>query len=259
MKKSDGTARFGLVLASALMVLGLAACVSTTSGPPQIEADKGNAADINYQLAIEYFQNGKYELARDRLRLATELDPKHALAWSMLATTYEQLGIARLAEESHNSALRAAPQDFYVQNAYAIFLCRQQRYEDADDQFERAIGARTNDNPEQMMTNAGVCMMQKPDFAQAEAFFRRALERRTNYPEALLQLALLKHQTGDDLIARAFLQRYQQSNPHSAGVLYLCVLIEQALDDERAKLDCENQLIRNFPASDEARLVLANN
>ena len=258
MKKSEGTARFGLVLASALVVLGLAACVSSTSGPPQAEPDKGEAASVYYQLAIEYFQVGKYELARDRLISSTELDPKQARTWSMLATTYEQLGIPRLAEESHDQALRAGPQDFYVQNAYAIFLCRQGRYADADKQFERSIGARTNDNPEQMMTNAGVCMAQKPDYVKAEAFFRRAIERRPNYAEALLQMALLKHRTGDNLTARAFLQRFQSSNPPTPGVLYLCVLIETALENDRARLDCSNQLIRDFPNSEESRLVLGN-
>lgn len=234
----------------------LFACVSSTTGKPPREANTADAASINFQLATEYFQNGNYELARDRLLLSTKLDPKRPVVWSTLATTYEQLGNARLAEEAHNKALRAGSNNFYVQNSYAVFLCRQQRYDDAEKQFERSIGGATNDNPEQMMTNAGVCMMQKPDYDKAESFFRRALERQSNYPEALLQMAILKFEIEDYLHARAFLQRYNQYYPEGAGTLYLCVLIEEEMGDDRARRDCADKLLKNYPNSEESRRIL---
>ena len=56
----------------------LSACVSTTTGTPAPEADDADAAELNYQLGARYYQNGRYELARDRLMLAIELDPKMA-------------------------------------------------------------------------------------------------------------------------------------------------------------------------------------
>ena len=244
-----------LVLAAAAL---LASCVSTTTGPPQPKEEAGDAAGINHQLAIQYFQNGNYELARDRLLLSTELDPTRATAWSLLALTYEQLGNLRLADESHEKALRYGPRNFDVQNTYAVYLCRQRRFEDAEKQFERSIRAETNDNPELMMTNAGVCFMQKPDLAKAESWFRRALERRPTHPEALLQMALLKHSTGDDLSARAFLQRYRAENPSGSGVLYLCVLIEDKLGDTKARTECADQLLRNYPNSAESRQLMQN-
>ena len=234
----------------------LEACVSTTTGPVVSEPDDKDAAAVNFQLGIQYFSRGNYELARDRLLLSIELDPSRAIVWSTLATTYEQLGILRLAEESHDKALRTGPRNFDVQNRYAVFLCGQRRFDDAEKQFERSISAATNDFPELMMTNAGVCMSQKPDYAKAESYFRRALERRQNYPEALLQLALLKHQTGDDLTARAFLQRYRSANLGTPGVLYLCVLIEDELGDKRASGECSNELMRDFPGSEEWRRIL---
>ena len=245
-----------LMIATACFLL--AGCVSTTTGPPKTEADPADAAAVNFQLGIQYFARGNYELARDRLILSTELDPARAIVWSTLATTHEQLGNLRLAEESHDRALKAGPRDFDVQNRYALFLCGQRRFDDAEKQFERSISAVTNDNPELMMTNAGVCLSQKPDYPKAESYFRRALERRPNHGEALLQMALLKHQTGADLNARGFLQRYQGLFPSSAGVLYLCVLIEDKLGDETAKTECTNELLRDFPNSPESRLVLGS-
>ncbi len=231
----------------------LAGCVSTTTGSPTPEADKEDAATANFQLGVRYFQNGNYDLARNRLELSLKIDPKRAVVWSTLGATYEMLGNLRLAEEAHDKAIRLAPKDFDVQNAYAVFLCRQQRYDDAELQLDRSIKAATNDNPEVMMTNAGICMMQKPDYAKAEEYFRQALERRPTHAEALLQMAVLEHATGEDLSARAFLQRYRSTSKDSAGVLYLCALIEAKLGDERARAACAAQLMRDFPKSAEAK------
>ena len=244
-----------------LMVLAcmlLAGCVSTTTGSIAAEsADDEDAAGVNFQLGIRYFQNQNYELARDRLLQSIELDPRRPLVWSTLGATYEILGNPRLAEEAYDKAVRLGPRNFEVQNAYAVFLCRQQRYDDAARQFERSIRASTNDNPEVMLTNAGVCLAQKPDYAKAEEYFRRALDRRPAHGEALLQMALLKHQTDDNLRARAFLQRYRAGNPSEPGVLYLCVLIEDKLGDDRARTECANELLRDSPESRESRQLLA--
>lgn len=261
MNTSDKLALLARYLVVATSFLWLVACVSTTTGPPVSNPSDSDAAGINYQLAIEYYQNGNYELARDRLILSTELDPKRPIVWSTLATTYEQLGNLRLAEEGHSQALKTGPRNFDVQNAYAVFLCRQERYDAAEKQFERSIKAVTNDNPELMMTNAGVCFAQKPDYSKAESFFRRALERRPNHGEALLQMALLKHQTKDDLTARAFIQRYLSLNPGrlaGPGPLYLCVLIEDNLGDRQARTECANSLLKDFPDSAESQRILEN-
>ena len=258
MNMSDRVVRLAqnLMITSACCLL--ASCVSSTSGPPKPESDDKSAAAMHFQLGIQYFGRGSYELARDRLILSTEFDPSRAIVWSTLATTYEQLGNERLAEEMHNKALKTDPRNFDVQNRYALFLCGQRRFDDAEKQFERSISAATNDNPELMMTNAGVCLSQKPDYPKAEAYFRRALEYRPNHGEALLQMALLKHQTGADLSARAFLQRYQSLFPASSGVLYLCILIEDKLGNEKARTECSNELLRDFPDSEESRRVLGS-
>ena len=258
MRMSDRRARSMQLSILVATCFHLSACVSTTTGAPESEPNDEQAASINFQLAIEYFQNGNYELARDRLILSTEIDPKRPVVWSTLATTYEQLGNLRLAEESHAQAQRVGPRNFDVQNSYAVFLCRQERYDDAEKHFERSIRAATNDNPELMMTNAGVCMAQKPDYVKAEEFFRRALESRTNYGEALLQMTLLKHQTEDNMGARAFMQRYRSVYPPNAGILYLCVLIETEMGDARARSECSNELLRDFPDSEESKRILDN-
>ena len=246
------------VLVSLLACVMMTGCVTTTTttGGARPDADKGDAAELNYQLGARYYRNGDYDLARDRLLSSIELNPKYAVAHYTLALTYEKLDNIRLATEAYEQAVRIAPRDFNVQNAYAVFLCRQGQFEDARAYFNKSIEISENDNSEITMTNAGVCMMQKPDYKQAEVYFRQALDRRSNYGEALIQLCVLKFTTEDYLASRAFLQRFLSSNTPTPGVLYLGVQIEEKLGDDRARTDYSNRILREFPQSTEAKRVL---
>ena len=244
------------ILAGAMCFLLLTGCISSTTGRASPEADNSEAAGLNYQLGARYYQNGKFELARDRLMLSIELDPNLAEAHATLALTYEALGNIRLATASYEKAVRVDPKNFEVQNTYAVFLCNQRDFDAASKHFDNAARHAENDNAEVTLTNAGVCMVQKPDFAAAEKFFRQALDRKKNYGEALLQLCLLNYQREDYLASRAFFQRFLATNKTTAGVLYLGAKIEGSLGDERARTEYVNQLLREFPKSPEARKVL---
>ena len=249
MKKSVG------LLGAMAVLLFIGGCISTTTGPPESKADQGDAAELNYQLGARYYRKGDYDLARDRLELALEQNPKNGLAWSALGLTYEALGNVRLAEESYDQAVRVAPRDFQIQENYAVFLCRQGRFDDARRYFDKAIKAPTNDYSEQTYTNAGVCMMRKPDHVAAEEYLRAALERRPTHGEALLQMSVLFYETGDNLRARAFLQRYLGSNMPTAPVLMHGIRIEEKLGDDTARREYTLQLLRDFPDSAEAERI----
>ena len=246
--------RAKLLVVTAIISI-LCGCVSSTTDVRRFQ-QRDDAAEQNYQLGAQYFRNGSYVLALDRLQRALEYDSRMASAHSMLASTHAQLGNTRLATESFNRAVRLAPRDHDIRNAYAVFLCGQRNYDEAQKQFDRAIKGRQNDNPEIMMSNAGVCMAKKPDLALAEQYFRQAIERRPGYGEALIQLAALKHRTGDSLTARAFLQRYFARNAATAVVLDLAIQIETELGDDRAATNYLNRLLRDFPDSPEARRTL---
>lgn len=245
------------VLGSTVLALLVAAsCISTTTNVPP-KTDDADAARKYYQLGARYFRNGNLELARDRLQRAIAFDPDLAIAHSVLALTFERLDNERLAAEHHDKAVRAEPSNPSVRNAYAVFLCGRERFDEAREQFERAARIPENDDAEVTLTNAGVCFSNKPDATVAEAYFRQALEENPRYGEALLQMALLMYQQEEYLPARAFMQRYLASNRATAEALYLAVQIEASLGDDRARETYETQLLREFPRSAQARRVLA--
>jgi type IV pilus assembly protein PilF len=253
VKKSE------LIALLILAGLSLGGCISsTTTGAIATESDDDDAAEYNYQLGARYYQNGSYELARDRLERAVDLDPRLAKAHMTLGMTYEALENKRLATNAYENAIRVAPRDFNIQNGYAVFLCKQRDFDGAGKYFERASNHPENDNAERTLTNAGLCMMQKPDLAKAERFFREAVERKGTYGEALLQLCLLKFRQQDYMNARAFLERYMSSNRTTAGVLYLAAEIEGKLGNDNGREEFVNRLLREFPDSPEAQKVLGS-
>jgi tetratricopeptide (TPR) repeat protein len=134
-------------------------------------------------------------------------------------------------------------------------LCKQRDFDEAKEQFAAAVDLTTNNNPEVMLTNAGVCMTQKPDFLQAETFFRQALEKRPDHAEALIQLTALKFRTDECQSAQSYLQRFLSRNKPNPTALFLGSQIEECLDDETARMRYIGQLLRDFPdaALDGAR------
>ncbi|MDH3267161.1 MAG: tetratricopeptide repeat protein, partial [Gammaproteobacteria bacterium] len=112
------------VLAGLVVWLVMTGCVTTTTttSSAQPDADRADAAGLNYQLGARYYRNGNYDLARDRLLSSIELDPRNAVAHYTLALTYEKLENLRLATNAYEQAVRIAPRDYNVQNAYAVFL-----------------------------------------------------------------------------------------------------------------------------------------
>ncbi len=250
--------RLSILLAGLALILG--GCVSTTDGAverPKPTSD--DAAQSLYSLGAQYYKNGDYDLARDRLKESLEFNPDRPLTWTALALTYEALGNERLAQESYREAVRVAPRDFNVLNTYAVYLCRQGEFNDAKRYFDRAIDAPTNDYSEITLTNAGVCMMDAPDFAEAEAYLREALAQNRNYAEALLQMARLKLITNEDLSARAFIQRYFAISEPTAQSLRIGWEVEFRLGDDRARDEYYSMLQDRFPGSPEARDVQARN
>ena len=251
---------------AALVLLVCGACVSTTSGPAIPEADDSEAAESNYKLGRQYYLSGTastgsraqrfYERARDALKRSLEYDSRLAKTHMTLGLTYERLDVPRLAAQHYEQAVRHDPRNFDVRNTYAVYLCRNGRFDDARKQFERVINAPDNDDPEVALTNAGVCMQSVPDAEAAEAYFRRALEEKRDHSEALLQLTFLKRNAGDFLSARAFLERFMAGGRVSAPVLLLAIQIERDIGNDAAEREYTRRLLSEFPDSAEAKRLL---
>jgi type IV pilus assembly protein PilF len=183
--------------------------------------------------------------------------PRLVQAHSTLAVAYDQTGNLGDAETHYMRATQLAPNDGGAANAYAVFLCRQNRYRDAEPFFRRAANDSGYATPEVALTNAGVCARDAGQPDAAAENFRAALARNPNYADALLNMMELSYGQRNFLQTRAFVQRYLGSQAATAPVLLMCVNVERELGDEEAADRCAAQLRNGFRGSNELQQLEA--
>jgi type IV pilus assembly protein PilF len=209
------------------------------------------AAVANMNLGAGYLRQGRYDLAIERLQRALKQDPRLADAHSTIAIAYDQLGDAGAAEDHYKRATQLEPSNPGAANAYAVFLCRQNRWSDAEPFFKRAVDNPRYPTPEVALANAGVCALNGGDREKAQDNFRAALAKNPTFADALQNMLELSYQDKNFMQARAFLQRYTDVKPATAPVLFMCFNIERQLDNGEAANRCASQLREQFPNSAE--------
>ena len=241
---------FFRVPVAAILVLALSAC--STFPTDHNSAQARRVADTNIQLGIAYMREGDFETALVKLQKALEANPDSATAHGTLAILYENIGENQLAEKHFKTALRLSPEDPQTHNNYGQYLCRHGEYVKALEQFKMAASDPLYSGIAASLTNAGICAGSIPDAKQAEEFFRKALEHDQNYAYALLQMADLMFTQGNNLAARAYIQRFDAVSKPSAESLWLGVRIENALGDMSAAGGYALKLKNDFPKTKEA-------
>lgn len=235
-------------LLAVALCLALAACAGTSSsrgsGPPSKEQD---AAALQVKLGQEYLAKGELETAQEKLKRAIELDPLSVDAHTLLGVLNERIRRPEIAERFYRKAVELKAEDGNVNNNLGAFLCGQGRYDEAQRHFDVAINDPFYKTPAVAFANAGLCARQAGDVATAEAQFRRALDLDRTNLTALYEMASLSHGRGDNLRARAFLQRYEARQEADAALLVLGVRVESALGDQKAAAEYRQRLSERYP------------
>ncbi len=240
----------------ALSVLLLSGCATKNTTLDDDASKPAIAARANTQLGIEYLREGQYDLSLKKLQKALELKPDYAMAHDVIAVLYERVGNNELAEKHYQRGLKLNPENADGHNNYGQFLCRTGRHQQAEQEFLLAAGFPFYRTPQLPLLNAGMCMLSTGNKEQAEMYFRKALEKEPGYGPALLQMAKLGYGSENYLQARAYLQRYQAAEGHSAESLWLGVRTEYALKDHQAWGNYALQLRNLYPDSEQATLLL---
>ena len=237
-----------VVVAAAL--LGACVTVSEPAGPRR--ASDSEAARANLNVGVTYVREGRPDLAVEALTRALNFEPRLAEAHYTIAIAYDQLGRLELAEEHYRTAAQLEPNNAQAANNYAVFLCRQGRWNDARRYYERVVQDTRYSTPVVARNNAGNCARNAGDLDSAERYFRDALRLNTASPEALSALMEIAYEQENYFSARAFMQRYMASQAANPSVLWMCVQIENQLDNVAEADSCAMRLTELFPASPEA-------
>lgn len=241
-----------------ILLPGLLSCDGMTTGGgsnlrPTVTTNDAVMANIN--LGVEYLRQGNYEQALERLERAQRMDPSYPNTYNMLGMLYQQMGQKDAAERNFKKALNLSGNDPYTLNNYGQFLCSINQRRQAEELFLRAAGNPLYNTPEIAYYNAGGCAFNGGNKTDAEGYFRRALDRNPQMPEALLRMSELSLDNKNFLSARGYLQRYMSVAKHTAKSLWLGIQIERELGDAN-KVSSYAILLRNtFPDSQEASLL----
>jgi type IV pilus assembly protein PilF len=215
------------------------------------QMDRRKAAEANAQLAIAYMSQGDMTTARDKIEKALEQDPHTATTQLAAGFVYDRLGEDKKAQEHFEEALKLSRDDPNVQNSYAAFLCLKGDSKQGEELLLLAAKNPLNRAPAVAYANAGRCARSGGRLAEAEKYFRQALGYNPDQPDVLLQMAQVQFELGDNLQARAFLERYASNAPVSAQSLWLGYRIETALGATAQAALYADRIRKDFPMSSE--------
>ncbi len=239
----------------ALLISG---CVSTAPGPkPSTRSE--SASSYNLQLGVAYLQKGDLALAKEKIDRALQQNPRDPNAQSTRALLAERLGNESEADRYYRAAIRLAPANPDISNNYAVFLCRTGRIDDGVQRFVAAARNPLYSTPEAAYTNAGVCLRGANRADEAAENFARALQKRPNHLEAVLQLGDLDLNRGQVASARIVVEQFVGSFRASPELLFLLVRICRAQGDRVSEERYSRRLRVDFPNSEQVRQLPATN
>jgi type IV pilus assembly protein PilF len=238
-------ARLSTVFAGTIVLAG---CVTEGVIAPEPASDL-EQAEANLRLGVGYLEEERPDLAIEALLRSLDFQPRMASAHSTIAVAYDQTQEFELAEEHHRRATSLAPADSDTQNSYAVFLCRQNRWIDAEAYFDRAIAASSRLAAMQPMGNAAICATAAGDLEAAERYLRSALEIDPGNVGVLRRLIDVSLQTANYFSGRAMFQRLNATGAIQDTDLLSCYRIERGLNADSQAAECADRLRREFPNS----------
>ncbi len=232
----------------AVLMFGLAGCVTQKSGP---QVDLEEALDTHYRLAMGYIDNRNRDSARHHIRKAFELDSRSARAYGAQAMLFQLEGENERAEESFKAALRQDRDFAQARNNYGAFLYRQERYEEAYDQFEIVSDNLDYDNRARALLSLGRAALKLGRTDRARSAFEHAFTLDRSQAPVLLELADISFQDEEYAQAKRYLDQYGQLARQSARSLLLGIKIERIFDNKDQEASYALALKNRFPYSDE--------
>lgn len=213
--------------------------------------DETKASDINVQLGIGYLQQNNLEVANQKLNRALSQNPNSAVAHNALGILQERLKKIDEAEFYYKKATELDPKNSQASNNYGAFLCRQNRQKESELYFLQAVKQPLYRTPEFAYTNAAVCLMQIEEYDRAQEHLVKALAARSNFANALINMADIhvRKQSYDD--ALVYLSRFNLVKNPTSRSLWLeakSYLALNKIDFAEAKIEV---LTSKFPDSKE--------
>ena len=239
-------------LAVLLMPLLLAACVTETETVFTEPASPEDVMEQRVELARQYIGQRDWENAKRNLKAAVEIDDRNAEVYEAFALVYQSTGEFELAEDSFERAISLDRNFSRARNNYAAFLYSQERYREAEAQLALVVKDTLYGARPQAFVNLGLCRLRLFDNRGAEEAFLRALAMQRNNSIALLEVAQLRLEAGDNSNAALYYEQYRQVvRQQSPRGLWFGIRLAEAMGDSDAQSSYAMALTNLYPTSAE--------
>ena len=243
-----------------LFFLLLSACVSTETTMTTKNSGAGNkiafdpqaAADTRIKLALLYLQKNNMQQAKGNIEKALEYQPNDANIYRVFAYYYQRVKENDKAEALYKKSLSLDSKNPDTYNNYGTFLCRQARYQEAEDAFLTALKQATYTAVANTYENAGTCSEEAGTADKAIYYYQYALSHSPNKSYLQLTLAKLFISKKNYQAARLNLFNFQKKNKASAESLWLWIRLSYATEKNASLNKYAGKLLAEFPESQQA-------
>lgn len=244
-----------LKLLLTLLAVGMfgAGCANQQQQEKDTENVKSRAR-AHTDLGAVYFQQKQLEIALEEFNTAVKIDPSFSSAYNGLGLVNSELGKDDAADANFRKSIQLEPLNSEAHNNYGSFLCARNRVDESITEFLAALKNPLYATPAMAYTNAAICSMRKKNMAGAEKYLQQALQIEPLSQVAAYQLASLQFKRNDAMAARKTLQNAMLSRP-GPEVLWLGIQVERVLGGKDAEASYALQLRRQYPDSEQAKLL----
>lgn len=213
-------------------------------------------AKARTELGFSYYSEARFQIAIDEARKALEADATYAPAHHLLALVHVYLKEYSTAQMHFDQAIRLAPKDPAINNAYGLFLCTQGRGKEGIERLMVAARDPLYDSQTYPYTNAGMCSLWMNDDKAAEEYLRRAVIADGQNTQAVHLLALVNYQQKKLDEAKRLVDEVIGRGEPNAEAIWLALRVERKLGNREAEAGYASQLRRKFKDSAEYKALV---
>ncbi|OUS31302.1 type IV pilus biogenesis/stability protein PilW [Thalassotalea sp. 42_200_T64] len=253
----------GKITLAIVALCGLNACVTQNfvEDKPVVDRDFSDdqIATTRISLALGYLKVGNTAQAKYNLEKAKQYSPNLVAVYTAFAHYYESVGEYQQTEESYLIALDLAEDDANTLNNFGVFLCRQNRVDEAEKYFLKAIAVPSYIRVSESYENIALCHLKVDQFDKAEHALQRSIAHRPNGVTSLLQMAQLQYAKADFEQSATYLSRFELATRRfTPQAIALAFKVQKSLGNEHIANDYATMLLKMFPDSTQAKAYLDN-
>lgn len=152
-------------------------CAYSTRTGKKVAKNITKVAKIHVQLGLALLESNNVSQAKQKFLQAKNEAPREPCVWYGMGYFLERTGDVKAAEQHYRIAIDLHSTEGASRNNYAIFLCRQGRYQEAFNEFNKAVNDASYLQSAQAFVNASICASKVPNKHLAENYFRKAVEK----------------------------------------------------------------------------------